>query len=333
MEARAHRQIFRHHPRFGRWYVPSLRARVPHERGGYFVVTNAAGARCTRDFGARRPGVPRVLVLGDSFSAGDGVDNAERYSDRLEAMCPGIEVLNLSLPGSGTDQQALIHEAFADELDPDVLVVAPLVENIRRNVAHFRPSTDPRTGADVLAPKPYFTLERGELVLHQVPVPHPVAPEEVPEDAAVDRFGRFPGLRNLVNTYAPALKPLAFRVTRYQPHKEYDTPGHPDWLLFSALLRRIFLRSRARVKVLMPLPYNVHIEELCAPNYLGPFRALGRDLGVPFVDLLARFFTLSMRERRRCRSPHDHHYTPMAHDLVARALSEALAPHGVLRAA
>jgi len=69
MEARAHRQIFRHHPRFGRWYVPGLRARVQHERGGYYVVTNAAGARTTRDFAPKRPGVLRILVLGAEGSA------------------------------------------------------------------------------------------------------------------------------------------------------------------------------------------------------------------------------------------------------------------------
>src|SRR3954469_22413663 len=86
MEAQSHRQIFCYDARWGYWYNRRLRARVMHERGGYQVISNADGARCSREFGPRRPGVTRVLVLGDSFSAADGVDNADRWSDRLESL-------------------------------------------------------------------------------------------------------------------------------------------------------------------------------------------------------------------------------------------------------
>ena len=44
----------------------------------------------------------RVLVFGDSFTAGDGVSNGSRYSDVLETLLPPpTEVHNFGLPGSG----------------------------------------------------------------------------------------------------------------------------------------------------------------------------------------------------------------------------------------
>jgi carbamoyltransferase len=330
MDATSHRRIFRYDPRWGYWFNKNLLARVIHERGGYYVETNADGARSSRPFGPKRPGVTRVLVVGDSFSAADGVDNAERWSDRLEALHADVEVCNVALPGSGTDQQLLVHEAFAPAIDPDVLVLAPLAENIRRVVAAFRPMEEGRTGRSLLVPKPYFTLDRGELVPHHQPVPRPFA-GDAPPGAAVDVGGRFAAARRLVNEIAPGLKPLAFRLTRYQPHPEYDDPGGPAFRLMAALIERIFAASRAAVKVLMVLPYYVHVEGLAAPNYVAPFRALAEALGVLFVDPLPRFSALPRALRRGCRYAHDIHYTPLAHGVVAAALGEALRGRGVLR--
>jgi carbamoyltransferase len=329
MDPLSHHQILRHDPRWGYWFNKNLRARVLHERGGYYVETNEQGARSLRPFGDKRPSVTRVLVVGDSFSAADGVDNAERWSDRLASLAQGAEVLNVALPGSGTDQQMLIHDHFAPRLDPDVLILAPLAENIRRIQAQFRSMEDGRTGKVLLVPKPYYTLENGELVGHHLPVPRPVE-GDAPPGAAVDTGGRFALARRLVNTFAPGLKPLAFRVSRYQPHPEYDAPDGPAWKLMAALVRRIFATSRARHKVLLPLPYYVHIEGLSAPNYLVPFGDLAASLGVTLIDVLPRFHSLPRALRRSCRYARDIHYTPLAHGVVADAVFDALRERGIL---
>ena len=54
-------------------------------------------------------GTFRVLLFGDSQSAGEGMVNAHRYSDLLERAVPGLEVHNYAVSGTGTDQQYLTY--------------------------------------------------------------------------------------------------------------------------------------------------------------------------------------------------------------------------------
>ena len=93
------RQFLEYHPVVGLWYVPNLRVRIPHEGGSYALATNSVGMRANREYSrsSERSAV-RILLLGDSFSAGDGVNNEDRFSDVLERQHPGLEVLNFGLP-------------------------------------------------------------------------------------------------------------------------------------------------------------------------------------------------------------------------------------------
>jgi hypothetical protein len=163
------RQLLEYHPVVGYRFIPHLKARVPHESGGYLVRTNGAGFRCNREpVAARTPGLRRVLLFGDSFSAGDGVSNEKRWGDLLETLVPALEVYNFALPGTGTDQQYLAWREHAGAIEHDVLLLAVLVENIRRVVAHYRTYLDDQ-GREVCYEKPYFERKDGALALHNVP--------------------------------------------------------------------------------------------------------------------------------------------------------------------
>lgn len=68
---------------------------------------NSRGLR-EREIGyARTPGKTRVLALGDSFLFGEGVAFGERFSDRLGAALPDIELINTGVPGWGIDLELL----------------------------------------------------------------------------------------------------------------------------------------------------------------------------------------------------------------------------------
>src|SRR5665647_2786058 len=121
------RQIYEYHPVVGYRFIPNLRARIPHESGGYLVQVNDAGFRSNRPFAAAHvPGMQRVLVFGDSFTAGDAVPNHERYTDLLEARL-GAEVYNFGLSSTGTDQQYLAWREYARDIEHDVVVIAVFV--------------------------------------------------------------------------------------------------------------------------------------------------------------------------------------------------------------
>jgi carbamoyltransferase len=102
-------QLFQHHPIIGYTFIPNLKTRIEHEGGGYLLRTNAAGFRSEHEFStAKTAGKFRVLLFGDSFTAGDAISNKNRFGDVLETLVPDVEVYNFGLPGTGTDQHYLV---------------------------------------------------------------------------------------------------------------------------------------------------------------------------------------------------------------------------------
>src|SRR5207253_7860129 len=111
-------QLFQHHPIIGYTFIPNLKIRVESEGGGHLVGTNAAGFRSEHEFAKTKSGGKfRILLFGDSFTAGDGVSNKKRYGDVLENLISGIEIYNFGLPGTGTDQHYLVWREIAKEYD------------------------------------------------------------------------------------------------------------------------------------------------------------------------------------------------------------------------
>ena len=313
------RRQFEYHPVIGFRYIPNLRARCPCEQGGYLIRTNNRGFRCDRDFvRAKKAGTRRVLLFGDSFTAGNGVSNGLRYGDLLEALVPRLEVYNFGLPGTGTDQQYLAYRQYATDLEHDLLVLAVLVENIRRvnsSAFYFQ------RGEDSLLPKPYYERVEGRLVLRNVPVPkEPIGRGALPAEQRRTLDRRFPRLRQLANRLG--LRPFAQRLTRYQPVPEYDAPDGPGWLLMRAILERWIAESPLPVLV-APIPLYQFIEETSDPaRYRRRFGELAADAGCALHDPLDDLRRYSRRERRGFRFKTDLHFTPAGH----RALAESLAP-------
>jgi lysophospholipase L1-like esterase len=321
------RQLLQYHPVIGYTFVPEVRARVPHETGGYLVRANRTGFRCDREFTAERsPGMRRVLVFGDSFTAGDGVSNGQRYSDLLERDIPQVEVFNFGLPGSGTDQQYLAYREFSASIEHDLLIITVMVENIRRNVAAYRQYLDD-TGKTVLFAKPYFTLNGDSLELHNVPPakdPLPVEAIEGEPNETVDQGGRFAGLRKLIR--ATGLKDMAQRLTRYQPVPEYDSADQPAWRLTRRILDQ-WIRGHSTPVLVMPLPLYQFVEETSCPDaYRQRFRELAADTGCHLHDPLDDLRRYSMEERRAFRFPVDVHPTPAGHAAIASSLATAVRP-------
>jgi carbamoyltransferase len=322
------RQLYEYHPVVGYRFIPNLKARIPHEGGGYLVQANDDGFRSDRPFArALAPGVRRVLFFGDSFTAGDAVSNHQRYTDLLEARLGAAprgpaEVYNYGLSSTGTDQQYLAWREFAQDVEHDVLVIAVFVENVRRVAAHYRPHRD-ADGRERIYAKPYFILERGQLLLRNVPprpTPWDMNQLATAEQGVVDLGGRFALLRKIVN--AVGAKDAVQRLTRYQPLPEYDSAGTAGWRLMRAILSEWIGKSRAPV-VLMPLPLPQHLDGACdAGGYQARFAELAAELKCTLHDPLPGLMRYPAAERRRFRWETDIHFTPEGH----RALAESLAP-------
>lgn len=89
---------------------------------------NAHGHRGKSYPHQKPPGIYRIVILGDSNGFGWGIAEGEHFAARLDAAMPGVEVINLSLSGYGTDQEYLRLTTEGLALEPD-LVILQLTEN------------------------------------------------------------------------------------------------------------------------------------------------------------------------------------------------------------
>ncbi len=323
------RNLFEHHPVLGYRFIPGIRARVRHEGGGYLIRCNQSGFRCDHEVTPAKPeGVFRVVLCGDSYTAGEGVSNAFRFGDLLEHRFERTQVLNFGLPGSGTDQQLLAFREFAADIEYDLLVICPLVENIRRNVETHRLTQGAADGKLVRRAKPYFTLEHDGLELHHQPVPKSVVPEDQlpeipPEERVSGMYGALQRMNTAIDRRVPGFKGLTTRLRRIDLPEEYADPEHEAWRLMRAILTDWVDESRSDVMI-CPLPTFGHVDKhFLGDNYRRRFRELSDELSVEVIDVLPAFWKHAADFRRRCRFPDDEHPTRLGHTVIA----DALEPH------
>src|SRR3984957_20459271 len=125
----------------------------------------ADGGFNTLDYGFRSNGEPNanvqpggVLAVGSSFTVGSGVIDAETWPAQLHQLT-GWNVSNAGQGGYQADQIIMLGEQLLPLIRPQVLVVDLI------------PGTIIGTGyASSGWPKPYFTIEHGDLVVHNSPV-------------------------------------------------------------------------------------------------------------------------------------------------------------------
>ncbi len=128
---------------------PGFSATVHVNRAGYVDA----------EWGPRRPDVPRVVLLGDSFVQAAQVDLDQGLGRRLAADLSAlqgqpVEVLSLGVPGAGTATALGLLRDAVPRLQPDLVVLAFLVSN---DVFNNSPRLDTKPD------KPYFRLVAGKL--------------------------------------------------------------------------------------------------------------------------------------------------------------------------
>jgi lysophospholipase L1-like esterase len=320
-----HRQLMQYDETIGYRFAPGLKLRIPHEGGGYLVRTNQEGFRCDHDVTARKRRTHRVLVFGDSYTAGDGVSNGKRYSDVLEQSLGDTEVLNFGLSGSGTDQQYLVFRQYAKQLEYDALVIGVLVENIKRNTAQYREWFG-RAGESLCVPKPWFELSSdAELNLKGVPVPRPYKKAQTPSS----RFSTThlsSSARRMVNRLGPDFKDWLQRVTRLQPLPEYGRADHESWKLMQAILAKWVSEIDVPV-VVAAIPVYQYVDETASYKHVRErFDELAELTGVPVYHVLTDLLPYPAETRRAFRFRIDCHLTPLGHQVVGEALAKIVAP-------
>ena len=145
---------------------PDWEARFAYNDFDTLVRTNHLGFRSAEPRGDARDERSRILVLGDSFAFGWGVENDETFSAVLERGLASrgrpAEVWNAGVPGYSADQHYVFlrDEGFA--LLPDLILLA-VCSNDTHELAWKQLTLDARGLPTSVRSKRHFINRRGEM--------------------------------------------------------------------------------------------------------------------------------------------------------------------------
>ena len=131
-------KLFRPHPLYGWTHEPGAAGWTNGCIGRAFEWRafsriNADGLRDEEHARAPTRGVPRVLILGDSFVEGMQVPLEKTFAKRLQAKLAEdgrrVEVVNAGFSGFGTDNELLFFEADGRRYQPDLVLLGFTVAN------------------------------------------------------------------------------------------------------------------------------------------------------------------------------------------------------------
>ncbi len=157
-------EIYRSDDRVAHLLWPSTRACHRHPPAGTRVqemVSNSDGMRSSRELD-EPDSRPRVLIVGDSFIFGLGVEADERISEVLEQSEPRWRVDSIAMPGWSVGLMIRAIETFGPKADPDVVVLAVYTDDLRRAHPYY---------AGIGYPFAKYALEKADLVI--APFAHP----------------------------------------------------------------------------------------------------------------------------------------------------------------
>lgn len=239
----------------------------------------------------KAPGVYRVAVMGDSFTYGNGVPEAQRFSNLLGATLAdqGVEVLNLGFPGNNWPEH---------------------VRTLERRVLRLRPDF-------VLLQWGTNDVELDSDVRHRPMVVHPVADRDRHEWLLARS-----ALYGLLDAQWARLRPWASAAESYDAYmmRLYGDPASAGAIQADTLMRRFLAACRERgVGVGLVLVPEAAVS--LGPDY--PYRvlhdrvaAICRDEGIRCPDLLPEYAKVPDRFALWV-SPLDSHPSILANRMIA----------------
>lgn len=320
--------MIQYDPRLGWRLTPGWQGEHRHHD---FTVRYRVSAEGFRNDPAR-PTTRRgrvIAVVGDSFTFGLGVNDADPFVSRLN-QAGRHTYLNLALPGSSTDQQALLLEEVLPRYRPDAVWLVVYVGNDLLDNQRARP-------LQLNAAKPYFELHAGALRLNNTPVPPPSLPTPAPPAPPLETL-----LLGEAGTPAGWGDRLARRFALGRVFREIrgDARDHRPVLetrlreattLFDALLTRIqqaCIGAGAELRVLLlagrafvetPASLSAQFQEV----QLRHVAAACQNRRIPCLNVAEKLRARYRARGERLFYPNDGHLTPRGHAAVAELLEES----------
>ncbi|KPJ96250.1 MAG: hypothetical protein AMS18_01270 [Gemmatimonas sp. SG8_17] len=302
-------------PPFGRRFGSPAELAAWDDRYDQSWQRNVFGFRSHHETVARKPGVSRIITLGDSFTWGDKIARTEdiwpsRLEEGLGQAYPGtaVEVINMGRSGFTTANEAEHLRRLGWQFDPDLVVIQFLANDALPSTANF--------GSE------------GEVWLFPQHSLLPVRFRSGPvQSSALLSFldAQYNGLRLGGDPYR-----------RYFDLYERDSLG---WRQLQDALAEIADSAAARrvPLVLMIFPSFIPGTWTAESHPLSPLyrkvRVVAEEIGFQVLDLSSTFAEGGGDWRRWWATPYDRHPSPEAHAAAAKALQQEIAKGGWLHPA
>lgn len=317
-----YKQVFRYHPRLGYWYREKIDFRVQSQsidKHYYRIATNKIGARCNHDdFSEKKK--KKLLFLGCSFTAGDGVSNGFRFTDIIEKENNDLKSFNYALSGSGNDQQLIIKNIFEKKINPDFLILSSYTGCIGRNVQKSRIAYDQLRGVMINRPKPYFQLKKNKIVFNHKVVPKAfLGPLKLNKnnDSSFIKFSK-----KLFN-----LSKGVFEREKWLDDQMYYSKNATPYILSKLIIKKLVASSNAKKKILMPLPSPRDFLINKTPNYINFFKSIVDELNddnLIFFNIYSDIKKLNNFDISSLFFSGDGHPNRKGHNLIANYLLNKL---------
>ena len=91
----------------------------------FFLKTNNFGFRDNRDYSLEtEKDRKRIILLGDSFAFGNGIDLNETFAEILrKKFNESIDIINLGVPGYDINNEYMIYEKIGKRYNPDLVII------------------------------------------------------------------------------------------------------------------------------------------------------------------------------------------------------------------
>lgn len=313
------------------------------------ITTGPLGLRDPIATHEKPAGTSRIVLLGDSFVQGVGVDDPESVARRLDSrLGASVEVVNGGVAGFGTAQEVLFFERDVARLSPDLVILVFFVGNDITN-NNYRLEL---WNQDLkLALKPYFDLmPDGSLRLYPPPPPPPTGMQEwIRTSSRLFNVVETGVMLKLDPTWARE-EHGAVGGIREPVRGIYDTQPEGEWHRGWSITEALLTRLRDRVHggggrlAIVGAPELRAMDDDTWRREMGGGRlgsgrlqvsaptdrlgAVARTLGVPYLDLLQAF-----RAAHRDGSlfyPLDRHWTARGHAVAAAEIARWIQTEGLL---
>jgi hypothetical protein len=310
----------------------------PNKNGGAAQI-NAQGVRTdpAHLYSVNPPeGKVRILTVGDSFVYCSQVVNGETWQDYLERTRDDLEVLNLGLPGSGTDQAFLRWKRDGKAFRSHIVVLGIWPDNIFRNLnllGYYRmqtsiPLTKPRLvldadGAWKFVNSPIMSNEELIATLAH-PEGKPLLKHEYwydPDDTKLTPYRRLRAVQFAESVWR--------RYQLRQTHRKLYSGEVPDGIAVTLAIAKMFAqqaRDAGSIPLVLLIPDGERLAMHVGENPFPLVQAL-RDAGIDIIDMGPTFGREVMKEgSAKYYVGGVGHHSAFGNQVFARLLERELRP-------